>query len=99
MPKTPKHSAKTAQNTPQVTGSTFIGALQADSEQQTHMSLGHYTAAHRPKGFAVELSAEDEQQDTAVAQIFSQGTPRHYELVLRVTNHGRVPVTASVWQM
>ena len=75
-----------------------ISEIEVKSKEQSHMSLGNYTSAHPPKGFAIHISS-DPEPDTIVTQITSLGTDKEYELVLHIANYGNKVISAEVWQI
>jgi hypothetical protein len=75
-----------------------IGEIEVKSKEQPHMSLGNYTSAHPPKGFAIHISPVPEP-DAIVTQITSLGDDEKYELVLHVANYGNKMVSVEVWKL
>lgn len=75
-----------------------IAEIEVKSQEQPHISLGNYTAAHPPKGFAVHVDP-DPEPEAIVTQITSLGTDKEYELVLHIANYGNKTVSAEVWQL
>ena len=77
----------------------FLGKLEVKAHDQPQMSLGHFSAAKRLKGFAIELLPEPKIKDSIITKIATVGDSDDYELVLHVTNNGNMPLTAQVWEL
>jgi hypothetical protein len=75
-----------------------IGEVTVLAKDQPHLSLGTYTAAHPPKGFAIHITP-DPEPDAIVTQITQLGSDKKYELVLHIANYGNEDVSAEVWQL
>jgi hypothetical protein len=77
---------------------TPIAEIEVSSKEQPHISLGNYTSANPPKGFAIHISPEPETE-TIVTQITRLGEDEEYELVLHIANYGSKAISAEVWQL
>jgi hypothetical protein len=75
-----------------------IGEIEIMPKEQPHISLGNYTPANRPKGFAIRIHP-DPELDSIVTQITSLGDNNKYELVLHIANYGDAQVSAEVWRL
>jgi hypothetical protein len=78
-----------------ITKSKIIGEIEVRAQEQPHMSLGDYTAAHPPKGFSIHVHPEPEP-DTIVTQVTRLGSDEEYELVLHIANYGSNTVSAQI---
>lgn len=74
-----------------------IGEIEVKSKEQPHISLGNYSIANPPKGFAIHITP-DPEPDAIITQITSLGTEEEYELVLHIANYGNRTVSAEVWK-
>jgi hypothetical protein len=77
----------------------FLGKLEVKAHDQPQMSLGHFSAAKRLKGFAIQLLPEPKIKDSIITKIATVGDSDDYELVLHVTNNGNIPLTAQIWEL
>jgi len=77
---------------------TPVAELEVRAKEQPHISLGSYTAANSPKGFAIHISP-DPEPETIVTRITRLGTDKKYELVLHIANYGNVTVSAEIWRL
>ncbi len=77
---------------------TPIGVIAAKSNEQPHLSLGHYSRQHPPKGFAIHLSP-DPEPDAIVTQITRLEADGQYEYILHVANYGDTTINAEVWHV
>lgn len=75
-----------------------IGEIEVQPREQPHMSLGNFTNANPPKGFAVHITP-DPEPDTIVTQVTRLGEDENYELVLHIANYGNKMVSAEVWEL
>ena len=75
-----------------------IGIIEVKEREQSHVSLGDYSASHPPKGFAIRITP-DPEPDAIVTQITRLENDKEYELVLHIANYGDRTVSAEVWQL
>lgn len=75
-----------------------IGEIEVKSKEQPHISLGNFTNAHPPKGFAIHISP-DPEPEAIVTQVTRLGEDDNYELVLHIANYGNKTISAEVWQL
>jgi len=75
-----------------------IGEIEVKSKEQPHISLGNFSSASPPKGFAIHITPDPEPGDI-VTQVTRIGDEKHYEMVLHIANYGNKTVSAEVWQL
>lgn len=75
-----------------------LGEIEVKSKEQPHMSLGNFSSANPPKGFAIHISP-DPDPEAIVTQVTRLGENDNYELVLHIANYGNQTVSAEVWQL
>lgn len=75
-----------------------IGEIEVKSKEQPHISLGNFSSANPPKGFAIHVTP-DPEPEAIVTQVTRLGEDDNYELVLHIANYGNKTVSAEVWQL
>ena len=75
-----------------------LGEIEVKSKEQPHMSLGNFSYANPPKGFAIHINP-DPDPEAIVTQVTRLGEDDSYELVLHIANYGNKTVSAEVWQL
>lgn len=86
----------TTQKTTKETGP--LCKLEVRSNEQPHVSLGHYRRPERLRGFEIRLFP-DPDPDTIVTQVTCLDGDETCELVLHIANYGDMTVNAEVWRL
>lgn len=72
--------------------------VEVRSNEEPHVSLGHYRHPERLRGFAIHLSP-DPEPDAIVTQVTCLEGEEVCELVLHIANYGDKTVDAEVWRL
>src|SRR5438067_21746 len=81
-----------------INSSSPISEVEVRPNEQPHISLGNFTNANAPKGFAIHIMPNP-KAEAIVTQATRLGTNDKYELVLHVANYGDKTVSAEIWQL
>jgi hypothetical protein len=74
---------------------TTISKIRVKPRDQRQLSLGNFTSAQAPKGFAVEVRPKLDSE-SVVTEVISLGTPSNHKFMLCIANYGDKAVTAKV---
>lgn len=80
--------------------SRLIAVVEVNPRSQPHVSLGNFTADAPPVGFTLEITPEDYDPETIVAQITRLDAAfDEYELVLHLANYSDRAASVDVLQL